>query len=198
MMILAEDYYGYYLSIVEKIWVFVPFSMLLIRKWTKYRDWSSNPLTDVTVHHIGYNAIGTIYLSIYLSINIIIFTPWEFFTSALTYGFQLKFEWQQVSSSLQDSSQYFGRSPPCCSLDSLLPSRYFKVFQSWYQSFDECTKSTNYNWYNRHFHVPQFFFQFPSKVQVLISLFCILSILLCCPPEQQSPQSCKFSLFCWL
>ena len=25
-----------------------------------------------------------------------------------------------------------------------------------YQSFGGCTKSTNYNWYNRHFHVPQF------------------------------------------
>ena len=32
------------------------------------------------------------------------------------------------------------------------------------------TKSTNYNWYKRHFHVPQFF-QFPSKVEVFIFLF---------------------------
>ena len=38
------------------------------------------------------------------------------------------------------------------------------------QSFGDCTKSTNYNWYNHHFHISQFF-QFPSKVQVLISLF---------------------------
>ena len=29
-------------------------------------------------------------------------------------------------------------------------------------------------------------------------IFRILSILLCVPPGQQSPQSCKFSLFCWL
>ena len=29
------------------------------------------------------------------------------------------------------------------------------------------TKSTNYNWYNSHFHVPQFF-PFPSKVEVLL------------------------------
>ena len=34
----------------------------------------------------------------------------EFFTSALADGFSLEFEWQQVSSSLQDSSQYSGRS----------------------------------------------------------------------------------------
>ena len=34
----------------------------------------------------------------------------------------------------------------------------------------DCTKSTNYNWYHRHLHVPQFF-PFPSKVEALIFLF---------------------------
>ena len=34
----------------------------------------------------------------------------EFFTPALADGLSLEFEWQQVSSSLQDSSQYSGRS----------------------------------------------------------------------------------------
>ena len=29
---------------------------------------------------------------------------WKFFTSALADGFSLEFEWQQISSSLQDSS----------------------------------------------------------------------------------------------
>ena len=33
-----------------------------------------------------------------------------------------------------------------------------------------CTKSTNYNWYHSYFHVTQFF-QFSSKVEVLIFLF---------------------------
>ena len=33
-------------------------------------------------------------------------TPLEFFTSASAEGFSLEFEWQQVSLSLQDSSQY--------------------------------------------------------------------------------------------
>ena len=47
---------------------------------------------------------------IIIIIIIIIITPLEFFTSALADGFSLKFEWQQVSSSLQDSSQYSGRS----------------------------------------------------------------------------------------
>ena len=36
--------------------------------------------------------------------------------------------------------------------------------------FSYCAKSTNHNWYNRHFHVPQLF-QFSSKVEVLILLF---------------------------
>ena len=39
-----------------------------------------------------------------------IFTPLEFSTSALADGLLLEFEWQQVSSSLQDSSQYSDRS----------------------------------------------------------------------------------------
>ena len=33
-----------------------------------------------------------------------------------------------------------------------------------------CSKRTNYNWYNCHLQVP-YFFQFPSKVEVLILLF---------------------------
>ena len=41
---------------------------------------------------------------------VLLFTPLEFLTSVLGYGFSLEFEWQQVSSSLQDSSQDSGRS----------------------------------------------------------------------------------------
>ena len=42
-------------------------------------------------------------------IIIIIIYSSEFFTSALADGLSLEIEWQQVSSSLQDSSQYSGR-----------------------------------------------------------------------------------------
>ena len=42
-----------------------------------------------------------------------------FFISANADGLSLEFEWQQVSSSLQDSSQYSGRSQYCCILDGL-------------------------------------------------------------------------------
>ena len=46
--------------------------------------------------------------SLIFIISIIIYSL-EFFTSALADGLSLEIEWQQVSSSLQDSSQYSGR-----------------------------------------------------------------------------------------
>ena len=61
---------------------------------------------------------------------IIIITPPEFFTSVLADGFSMEFEWQQVSSSIQDSSQYSGRPHQCCRLDSLYPSANFQVLQA--------------------------------------------------------------------
>ena len=76
---------------------------------------------------------------------IIIIIHWEFFTSALADGLSLGFEWQQVPSSLQDSSQYSGWSQYYSSLDVLRSSSYFQVLQSFYQSFGGCTKSTNYD-----------------------------------------------------
>ena len=50
------------------------------------------------------------YIALDLYIIIIIIYSLEFFTSALADGFSLESEWQQVSSSLPDSSQYSGRS----------------------------------------------------------------------------------------
>ena len=85
------------------------------------------------------------------------FRVFQDFSVSRADGFSQEFEWQQVVSSLQDSSQYSGLSQQCSSLDSLHSSSYFQVLQSLYQSFGNCNKSTNYNWYNRHFHVSQFF-----------------------------------------
>ena len=55
---------------------------------------------------------------------LLLFTPLEFSTSVLADGFSLEFEWQQVSSSLQDSPQDSGR------LDSLYLSANFQVLQA--------------------------------------------------------------------
>ena len=48
--------------------------------------------------------------SFIISLLLLLFTPLEFFTSVLADGFSLEFEWQQDSSSLQDSCQDSGRS----------------------------------------------------------------------------------------
>ena len=45
-----------------------------------------------------------------LLLLLLLFSPLEFFTSVLADGFSLEYEWKQVSSSLQDSSQYSDRS----------------------------------------------------------------------------------------
>ena len=47
---------------------------------------------------------------IIIIITIIIIPFREFFTPTLADGLSLESEWQEVSSSLQDSSQYSGRS----------------------------------------------------------------------------------------
>ena len=65
-----------------------------------------------------------------LLLLLLLFTPWAFLTSVLADGLSLGFEWQQVSSSLQNSSQYSGRSQQCCSLDGIHSSSYFQAHQS--------------------------------------------------------------------
>ena len=119
-----------------------------------------------------------------------------FFTSSLADGLSQKSEWQQVSSSLHDSSKYSGRSQQCCSLDGLYSSSYFPVLQSLYQSFGACTKRINDNWYNCHFHVPHFFL-FPSKVHVLILLFTFYQFYSVVSRDSKVHNSAS-SLFCGL
>ena len=63
-------------------------------------------------------------------LRLLLFTPLEFFTSALADGLSLEFERQQVTSNLQDSSQYSGRYQQCCSSDGLHSSSNFQVLQS--------------------------------------------------------------------
>ena len=75
--------------------------------------------------------------------RVIILLFWEFFTPVLVGHFSLEFEWQQVSSSLYDSSQYSGHTSYFCSFDSLHLSSYIQVFQFLYQSFGDCTERTH-------------------------------------------------------
>ena len=125
------------------------------------------------------------------------FTPWEFFSSANANGLSLKFEWKQVSSNLQDPSQYSGWSQQCCCLDGLLTSSYFQVFQSMNQFFGDYTKNITYNRYNRHFHVPHFFFNSLARSRYLsfFSLFTQWSAETALSTIQQVLFS--FFFFCW-
>ena len=61
------------------------------------------------------------------SVVLIIIHSLELFTSALADGFTLESEWQQVSSSLQDFSQYSVRSQQCYRLHGLHSSAVFHV-----------------------------------------------------------------------
>ena len=57
------------------------------------------------------------------------------------------------------------------------------ISKSFYQSFGDCTKCTNYYCYYCQFHILQFF-QFPSQVQVFIFLFTFFQFY---PLVHQSP-----------
>ena len=85
---------------------------------------------------------------------LLLFTSWEFFTSALADGLWLEFEWQQISWNLLSILADLNNTVVwIVSNDPLIV-----------KSFSSCTnpsvttKSTNYNWYHRHFHVSLFFF----------------------------------------
>ena len=82
-----------------------------------------------------------------------------FFTPPLVDDFSLEFEWQQVSLLPGLFSVFW---PILISLDGFRLTPYFQVLQSLYQSFSDCTKSDNYNWYHRHFHSRFFQFFFTS------------------------------------
>ena len=51
--------------------------------------------------------------------------------------FSRAFEWQKISSDLQDSSQYSDRPQQCCSLDGFASSSNFQLFQFPFYVFRE-------------------------------------------------------------
>ena len=117
------------------------------------------------------------------------FTPFKFFPSALAGGLSVESEWQQVSTSLQDSSQYSGWSKNAVvwmvSIHSLI---------SLFQFFGYWSKCTNYYWYYHHSHAPLFISSLArSKCLFLFSLFLFS---LCGLLEWQNLQDDKFSFFC--
>ena len=79
--------------------------------------------------------------------------PCKFFTPALADDLSLESEWQQVTSGLQDSSQYSSWPKKCWSLGDLCLSSNFQLTQALYQDFGYCSEYTNCNWYHHHFFV---------------------------------------------
>ena len=83
------------------------------------------PIVTFMFHSFFNSLVRSRYLSFFSlsfrfiqwSARIIIIISLRFFSSVLAVSFSLEFEWSQISSSLQDSSQYFGHSHYCCSLD---------------------------------------------------------------------------------
>ena len=85
---------------------------------------SQNHKKFYTSHSPGWILVGG-----YLT-KLSLFTHWKiFFTSALAGGLSLKYEWQQVSASVQGFSHDSDRSQKCSSLDYLCLSSYFQLRQ---------------------------------------------------------------------
>ena len=57
-----------------------------------------------------------------------LYNSFEFFISAIAEGLSLESEWEPVSSGVQNSSLYSGRSQQCCSLDGYYYYQSFKSF----------------------------------------------------------------------
>ena len=99
-----------------------------------------------------------IIIIIIIGVVVVVVPDFELSSPVLANSFSLEFEWQKVSSSLQDSSQYSERSQQRGSLDGQKSFFNFQLFQSLIQSFVDCTKRNNYKWYNCHFIFHSFFF----------------------------------------
>ena len=75
------------------------------------------------------------------------FIPSEFFAPTLTGGFYLESEWQQVSSGLQDSFGYSGRSQQCCSRNGSNSPTNFQFLLFLLQTLGDHSECTNYSCY---------------------------------------------------
>ena len=70
-----------------------------------------------------------------------------------------------------------------------------QILKSLYQSFDDCTKHPNYNWYHHHFHFSQFSSVLYQSRGTYLFFFRLLSILPCDLPGRQIPKFSSLSFF---
>ena len=139
-MIASSNYHGGTIyntnySLIVMIWLLIGETIVIIMMiwmwqllWTGFDYYSSKIVTILVL--IIIIAVVVVVVVVFIIIIIIIIVPLEFFTSANVDGLSPEFEWQQVNSSLQDSSQYSSYSQKCCNLDGLHSSSNFQVLQS--------------------------------------------------------------------
>ena len=85
--------------------------------------------------------------------------------------FSLESEWLQISSSLQDSSEYSCRSQQLSTLYGLVSPSDIHLLRFFLKASWDRPKPVNYNWYHGHPDIRHFFFNFSSEVQVFVYLF---------------------------
>ena len=90
-----------------------------------------------------------------------------------------------------------GWSEQCCRPDGLYSFSDFHLFEFPIQSFGNCSKHTNYNWYHHHPHIPQVFLVLWQGLSICLSFYFLLfslgGVL-----EYQNPLNGKFSFSCKL
>ena len=96
---------------------------------------------------------------------------------------------QQVSSGLQNSSQYFGRSQSFCSQYGLGSYSDFQLFEYPSQASGNRSKLTNYNYCHDHSYTPQLFsfFLFFGEISGFVypAIFLLFSNI--CLPDKKNP-----------
>ena len=127
---------------------------------------------------------------IIIIIIIIIYTPCEFFMQVLAEGLSVQSEWKQVSLSLQDSTQYSGRSSQCRSLDTLYSSSDSQLFQHLSQPR---SKRYNYIFLSTSPSCSTAFYVLKQGPSTRLS-FRFLWFSFCCSLGRHSPLYGKFSL----
>ena len=123
-------------------------------------------------------------------------TPRLLFTTVLGDGLSLRSEWQWVSSSFQNFSEYSGLSNLCCSLDDLCLSFYFNSSTPAYQGFGNRFERIFYHWYHCYFHVPElYFFFFWLGLSICLSFFFSFSLVFNLLSTRTVKSSIRFALY---
>ena len=128
------------------------------------------------------------------SINSILsYITCKFFTATWAGDLSLESIWQ-VSSGLQNSSEYFGHAQQGCHLDGFCSSSDFQFFQFPIHASGDCSKCTNYNWYHYQPNVSLLFLVLRQGPSICQS-FCFLLFPLFCSWEWQNPLDGKCFFF---